>query len=101
MEIKIGTKIKAFEFEDTYGMAFEDEMRGYIGRIGIVIEVYEPDNQVKLAFYDEDKIPYFASDKDIELNYNLPETFDDYWFYLLDKAHEYIVYDNNELFPIY
>lgn len=101
-EIKLGTKIKGFKFKSNKNTAYAPyDMDSYIGRIGIVIGIDEDNDEITLAFYDNDILPEFNSDIDIECDFNLPDNFDDFWYYPLDKAHEHIVHESNELFPIY
>lgn len=102
MEIKLGTKIKGFKFKSNLNTIYApDSMKRYIGRVGIVVGI-EGDNEVIcLSFYHNDEIPEFTSDDDIENNYALPNNYDDWWYYPLDKAYEHIVHESNDLFPIY
>ena len=102
MEIKLGTKIKGFKFKSTDNTAYEaDYMKRYIGRVGIVIDIDEDDDQIQLAFYHNDILPDLTGDIDIECDFNLPDNYDDYWYYPLSKAYKHIVNESNDLFPIY
>lgn len=98
-EIKIGTKIKGFKFDNSHALGYGDLMNRYIDRIGIITQI--DDNDVKIAFYFDDKIPEFTDSYDITMNYHETETFETSWYYPLDKAYDHIVTESNDLFPIY
>lgn len=101
MEIKLGTKIKGFKFKSNKNTIYDPAMDSHISSVGIVVGIEESSNEIKIAFYDNDEIPEFTSDDDIECDYDLSDNFDDFWYYPMDKAYKHIIHESNELFPIY